>query len=956
MIRRVVRGLWSISALGLVAGGLPWALLRWVGSPIPERVPGVGETIDSIERTGVEPRTMVVLLALVVWVAWLRLMAALVVELAGVLVRRPTPTIRILGSSQRWAASLLASLVLLSGGLGGSRGALAATSSTGPVVTWATMGTTAVADEATPIAASHDPVAPPAAPSAASGLPTWTVVRNDSLWRIAERALGDGTRWRDVASANIGREVAPGVVFSDPDQVIHPGWVLVLPEADMATPPVVPAALVESAAPTVDAPDAVAGATPVDRELMPEDSPDRWSLVTEPPISVVESCPPAPAPQPASMAEEVPDPAPDTAPVEAGMTAAPSVGPTGVPAVDAPAVAADESTWSIVPLGLGAATLLATGGLGVVSARRRRSLRAAGAGARLVLPPAAELVDLERTLRAASADELVARLDLALRGTVAQLVAQDSVARVLGAIVGRDGAIAVLLDADATAVAPLTSDGPRRWVVPAALPTTDIPSGPRFAPFPCPALLPVGASADGDVYLDLEAVGILAIEGSARHRRAVLRACVAGITVSPLATGQRVVTVGLEQTVTAGAEVSVVDDLDQAIEWAATGLLPLLGVLRAGEAAASVRSRSAGEPWEPVVLVAAAEAVPPALGGELVELGTPGGRGLGVLTDAPGLGSAWKLRELDDTWRLEPLGIDVRPVGLSAEQTGRLATLLASADEPVPVAAAAEVTAPAEITPFVEPPWQLLVRTLGAPAVSTVDGCLVEFSRSKAVELVVWMARHRATASRSGARAALWDSEVANGTFANIVSDARQSLGAALDGPDGEPWIGRTLTERLELHPLVLTDVELLAARLAHARRQPPTAARATLTAGLALVAGPPFAGASYLWADAEGWVSQDTLLVTDAAAELGRLCLADGDLEGVMAATAIGLLALPGHEELVGLRMRAHAGRGDLAAVRREWEGYERVVAGDSFGDGEPSPRLVELRHELLVTRRRVG
>ena len=29
----------------------------------------------------------------------------------------------------------------------------------------------------------------------------------------------------------------------------------------------------------------------------------------------------------------------------------------------------------------------------------------------------------------------------------------------------------------------------------------------------------------------------------------------------------------------------------------------------------------------------------------------------------------------------------------------------------------------------------------------------------------------------------------------------------------------------------------------------------------------------------------------------------------------------LPGHEELIALRMRAHAGAGDLSGVRLEWE-----------------------------------
>jgi hypothetical protein len=46
---------------------------------------------------------------------------------------------------------------------------------------------------------------------------------------------------------------------------------------------------------------------------------------------------------------------------------------------------------------------------------------------------------------------------------------------------------------------------------------------------------------------------------------------------------------------------------------------------------------------------------------------------------------------------------------------------------------------------------------------------------------------------------------------------------------------------------------------------------------------------------------------------------------------------------------MRAFALRGDLAGVRREWEVYERSLQADSWTIGEPSPKLVAVRRELL-------
>jgi hypothetical protein len=60
-------------------------------------------------------------------------------------------------------------------------------------------------------------------------------------------------------------------------------------------------------------------------------------------------------------------------------------------------------------------------------------------------------------------------------------------------------------------------------------------------------------------------------------------------------------------------------------------------------------------------------------------------------------------------------------------------------------------------------------------------------------------------------------------------------------------------------------------------------------------------------------------------------------------------LKVLAGHEELIALRMRAHAAHGDLAGVRQEWESYERALIADPWSAAEPAPKLVALRRELL-------
>ncbi len=223
------------------------------------------------------------------------------------------------------------------------------------------------------------------------------------------------------------------------------------------------------------------------------------------------------------------------------------------------------------------------------------------------------------------------------------------------------------------------------------------------------------------------------------------------------------------------------------------------------------------------------------------------------------------------------------------------------------------------------------------------------FERSKTRELIAWLATHRQRSTRTLARTALWDLDVRDATFSNVVSEARRAMARLVEPAPGEEWLGRTLTEELPLHVMVRTDADLVEHRLAKARRCRTTDAIEMLRPAVEMVRGMPFEGTSYLWPDAEGITSNLVLLATSAAAELARHHLTLGQIDGVFWATGQGLRVLPGHEDLIALRMRAHASNGDLAGVRHEWQCYERVIAADPWSDGEPASKLVDLRHQLL-------
>jgi DNA-binding SARP family transcriptional activator len=64
----------------------------------------------------------------------------------------------------------------------------------------------------------------------------YVVEEGDSLWRIAERELGDGHRWQEIFAANHGRRMPDGQLLRD-GGLILPGWQLLLPPHNPADPP-----------------------------------------------------------------------------------------------------------------------------------------------------------------------------------------------------------------------------------------------------------------------------------------------------------------------------------------------------------------------------------------------------------------------------------------------------------------------------------------------------------------------------------------------------------------------------------------------------------------------------------------------------------------------------------------------------------------------------------------------
>jgi LysM repeat protein len=971
--RRLADGLRGVAAavvLVVLLVGVPVFLVARVGWPLPSHVPRVAEVRDALTRSGVSDATVVKLVAVVVWFAWIQLALGVTAEALSVVRKRPVRIVPVLPSMRRGAGVLVGALVVLYTSVGSLRAASASRLAMG-----------VPPRPPTAVVAS----AAPTAPVAAAG-PTWTVRRRDTLWGIAEVALGRGERWREIQRLNAERAVAPGVVFAADQELIRPGWVLVLP-AGADVPPAgsyrvlkgdtlgaIAARYYGDAAqwPTIweanrgtrfggrvfDDPNLILvgwdlvlpavpdlpGDPPPPDPTPPERAPPA-AVVADPPATVGE--PPATVADPASS-----DPVASSTVSPTSSSLSPPPAATGPPVATPPPPSVDPPgatpAW-VLPAGISGSALLATGAAGLLASRRRRRIERMAPGQTLPVPDP-DLAPTDAAVRLGADSLGMARLDLALRALSAALPV-DTVARPVAVRRGIGGELTVyFIDGPPDPPPRWEVGGPDALTLPAAVPIDVLAAGAAGICAPCPALVLIGCTDDAEIYLDIEAAGTVVVEGPTVVGQALARGVVATLAVSPIVDDLAVIAVGVdcygfanERRIT--STMTFADAARLALESTA----PIRRQLEAGAASTfALRQRHPEEPWEPVVVVALRDrALRP---DEVIALCGPGGRGIGVVTDVAVPSAVRLAADPAGRWHIEPFGWVVEPAGLAAQELADLGALLADALA-APIDLAGHVELHESVSPAVAPaaPWTLLVRLLGPVDVVDGAGRPASFSRSKSLELVVWLAEHRANPSRRAARTALWATDVRDATFANVVSEARRALAAHAAAPGDEEWIGRTGGDRLSLHAGVITDAELLAAALARARRLDGTEAVDVLRDGLGHVRDVPFSGTDYLWPDGEALPSNLVVLVTTAAAEMATLCLALGDAPGAFWATSQGLKVLPAHDELVCLRMETHAASGNAAGVRLEFEAYERALAADPWGDSEPSSKVLATRGRLL-------
>ena len=229
-VRELAGGSAALLALIALVVGVPLGLAMAVGWPLPHQVPTVAGLRTALTTRGIPDRTMLDALACVAWLAWLSALLSIAEEAVAAIRGRRARRLPVAGAFQPVASRLVAAVLFAALSLGrpqpgmtnAPRAPLALQLRPGTAnLTAALVGATA---QPSPVQATT----PVSQPAGSSDPVTYTVVRNDTLWSIAQRELGNPLRWPEIFALNQGRPQPGGGTLTDPNW-IYPGWVLLLP-------------------------------------------------------------------------------------------------------------------------------------------------------------------------------------------------------------------------------------------------------------------------------------------------------------------------------------------------------------------------------------------------------------------------------------------------------------------------------------------------------------------------------------------------------------------------------------------------------------------------------------------------------------------------------------------------------------------------------------------------------
>jgi nucleoid-associated protein YgaU/DNA-binding SARP family transcriptional activator len=964
-------------------------------------------------NTGITDAFIVNALAVIAWLAWAQLTLALLIEAIAAVRGRQPRDLPLAPGLQAAAARLVAGIVMLVAPLQPARAvaapahpvAVAApTEAAEPVIDLRAAASTVNPTSPQPMIAT---ASGPSVPGTASR--TVTVERHDSYWAIAERELGDGLRWREIQAINVGRTMTDGHVIGIGDELLRAGWILDLPAdgptgAEAPEPASLPTATEVVVEPGDNLWDISEDrlADDLDREPTDPETAPYWrdvmtanhdrlvdpanpslihpgQVLVLPPTGHADAPTVEPTPVPTEPIPEVPPPAPEPS-TTAPSTTAPSTAPpttsspttTTVPAAatDVPASAEDvtlagrgesddESNAIPVWLTLGGLTSVAmAAGVKRLIQKRRREFALDHDGVELP-PPNPEDRNLHQAVVAMADEELIEELQYAL-GELAVALA-NSGARCRPRLVRHSAdSLEVLLDKPTPDAPPgwLPEGDGVVWSLDHAINVDVDLDGPSR---PAPLLVTIGQPDEGaHLYLDLEVDSVVSLVGDVEAARRLARSILTELALSPLANGNRVISVGdlIEPEAAGLPHLTLKETWDDFAMDLTAWVHASHNALEVNEWPNAFVGRGHDPDHEalmPMVVIATKPPPPELL--DLLLDNRPSA--VAVVVADVFEGALTTITCDEETIHLDDVDLSFVPQQVdetALEDMGRLICVL----EPDPEAeedhregfdlddaaptredAAEEVEPPEPASP---PEYEILVRLLGD---IRVEGGAKKL-HPKPTAVLAYLALNRSVTSERLEEACWFGS---NGTshrkrLRETMSICRDAIGSQHLPPNerGTYVIGDA----------VRTDVELFDWHVAQAVHQDSADAVESYRSALDLVTGRPFsygnqARASYGWVDFEHHATTWELRIAGVAKAFTEICIDLGQPGTAVDDLRRLLQAAPLNGGVVAALMRAHIECGDRSAAEHVFQ--EHASALEQADLGEPDDQVEQLHLDLTGT-----
>lgn len=1005
-VRRMMRLVAGAVAVIAVLCGLPAVLAAAAGWPLPTYVPVPADVVLAIEQGNIPSSFVLKALALVGWLVWAQFAWAVLWEVF-VNLRRvsrggvATPAPLVSSKLHTAAARLLASV-------------LAATVVTGTTPTSLALAGPLSISTFAPVSISPTSAPAPsqAAPSDVPVAARWRVAADDSLWSIAEAALGDGSRVGEILELNpvlsSPRSVRSGMVLQLPADAIVPGdrssklFAAGGPEDEF-----VPEAIV-----TIERGDTLWGLSESRLELTddhvaePRETLDYLRLVIEANPDVVEDpnlifpgevfvlpaigerpvdidahdSHPDQAPLPTSDA-----PSPSTSqpaateqtPVDSTVPTSTTAATNSTPTVE-PEISTSSSRAGSLAAQLGVSTVLAGG---VLVLLRRVSKRRAARGR--TRAKALSRLDLVQGSLARQAHVTLHEWAAAQMFRAAEYVARKGLSGAPVAVELWPEGIEVLWDEpNMTCVEPFqVIDGGWSWQAGYDDEADAIEAAPEVV---TPALVTLGRRDGRSLLVDLEAFGAITVTGSATEAEALVRSIAMELASGEQLSNAYVTLVGFDLGLEQHLPRAEARTDAEAFRHLAGLARQNRTVLADSEMRTTFHLRGASPAGrEATVVVVRAEgcAVLPSL----LNLATPRCGVVVVVLSESAETDAVIAVAADGSATFDKLGLDFEAAQVAASTTAEIAAVVAAiedeSDEDLdivadtfelaePTVAVAEAAADIEEEPGAESPevantsMQLIHGDVGERG----DDLTLELDQWPVPDLLVRVlgrprVEHEAQLSHLEISLVAYLASRGGSVPTEDVIDAvwqgalieRATMFNRLSkirtklGGVVAPIAKTDSTVRLE--GVVVTDLQLLEDFVNRAKTEPSGEAIQLLRAGLDLVEGPPFDGPRFEWAFTLQLHSAAMALVERATLELVRLALEGGDTNLARASVARGLGSLRLSEPLYRARMRVESAAGNPVGVRQAYDELSLLL--DELGDGyEPDDETQRLLAELLPKR----